>query len=307
MDDNHDVLRYLEKNRGVADTMKLCNRKVIITGGSQGLGKEIAKQCLIEGASVAICARNADLLREAYDDLIQFKKDNQLLIFRDADVSDKNEVDAFVEFCASKFNTVDVLINNAGIHGSKNQIDDIMFGLESWQNAISVNLFGTLNMCLAVVPFLKKSGRGKIINLSGGGATSPMPGMSAYAASKAAIVRFTETIALELKAYGIDVNAVAPGAMNTRLLTDVLENGKGKVTDEYYQKALAQKESGGTPLNLAAELCAYLASEDSNGITGKLISAVWDDWKNLHKHLKELDSDIYTLRRIVPEDRGVGL
>jgi len=129
--------------------------------------------------------------------------------------------------------------------------------------------------------------------------------MSAYASSKAAIVRFTETIALELKQYNIDVNAIAPGAMNTRLLDDVLQNGKGKVTGDYYDKLLKQKEIGGTPLSMGAELCVYLASDESDGITGKLISAVWDDWKNLHKHLKELDSDLYTLRRIIPEDRGI--
>jgi len=285
--------------------MKLQSKKIIITGGNQGLGKEIAKHCLSEGASVAICARNESLLNEAYAELLQYKKDDQILISHTCDVADKKEVDDFINKCCESLGTIDVLINNAGIHGSKNTVDDTAFDLENWINAISVNLYGTLYACLSVVPHMKKNGHGKIINLSGGGATSPMPGMSAYAASKAALVRFTETIALELKPYSIDVNAVAPGAMNTRLLEDVLANGKGKVTDAYYQNAIKQKESGGTPLNKGAELCVYLASEESNGVTGKLISAVWDDWKNLHKHLKELDSDIYALRRIVPEDRGL--
>ena len=287
--------------------MKLLNKKIIITGGSQGLGREIAKHCLLEGASVAICARNTVVLKEAYSELMQCKKENQLLIHHEVDISNKNSVEIFVKKCVDAFKKIDVLINNAGIHGSKNTIDDTEFDLSSWMNAINVNLFGTLNMCLAVVPYLKENRHGKIINLSGGGATSPMPGMSAYAASKAAVVRFTETIAIELKPYNIDVNAIAPGAMNTRLLDDVLNNGKGRVTDEYYQKLLKQKETGGTPLNIASELCVYLASDESNGITGKLISAVWDDWKNLHNHLPELDSDVYTLRRIVPEDRGLKL
>jgi len=285
--------------------MKLLNKKIIVTGGSQGLGKEIAKHCLLEGASVAICGRNVDVLNEAYNELLQFKQDKQHLISHKCDVADKKEVADFVSKCCESFGTIDVLINNAGIHGSKNTVDDPEFDLGNWINAISVNLYGALYACLSVIPHMKKNGHGKIINLSGGGATSPMPGMSAYAASKAALVRVTETFALELKPYGIDVNAVAPGAMNTRLLEDVLNNGKGKVTDAYYQNAIKQKESGGTPLNKGAELCVYLASEESNGVTGKLISAVWDDWKNLHNHLKELDSDIYALRRIVPEDRGL--
>jgi len=285
--------------------MKLLNKAVAITGGNQGLGFEIAKHCLLEGASVAICARNDDLLKNAYDDLTQYKKEHQLLIYRTADVSDHDDVEAFFKLCIDSFGKVDVLVNNAGIHGSKNSIYDPDFDMVNWIKAINVNLFGALYMCLAFVPHFKRNGSGKIINLSGGGATSPMPGMSAYAASKAALVRFTETIALELKPYNIDVNAIAPGAMNTRLLDDVLVNGKGKVTDEYYEKALKQKESGGTPPSKGAELCVYLASDECNGVTGKLISAVWDDWKNLHKHIPDLDSDIYTLRRIVPEDRGI--
>jgi NAD(P)-dependent dehydrogenase (short-subunit alcohol dehydrogenase family) len=288
-------------------SMKLKNKNIIITGGSQGLGKEIAKYCLIEGASVAICARDTKTLNEAYNELQQYKQQNQTFISKDADISNNEESRGFVRYCIDHFRKIDVLINNAGIHGSKNTIDDPEFDYENWINAISVNLIGTVNMCLAVVPYLKQNRHGKIINLSGGGATSPMPGMSAYASSKAAIVRFTETIALELKRYNIDVNAVAPGAMNTRLLDDVLNNGNGKVTNEYYDKLLRQKETGGTPLSVGAELCVYLASDESDGITGKLISAVWDDWKNLHKYLKELDSDIYTLRRIIPEDRGITL
>jgi NAD(P)-dependent dehydrogenase (short-subunit alcohol dehydrogenase family) len=287
--------------------VKLNNKKIIITGGSQGLGKEIAKYCLVEGASVAICARDIKTLNEAHNELQQFKQQNQTIIFKSADISSNEESRDFVKYCIEHFKKIDVLINNAGIHGSKNTIDDINFDLENWIEALSVNLIGSLNMCLAVVPYLKQNGHGKIINLSGGGATSPMPGMSAYASSKAAIVRFTETIALELKQYNIYINAVAPGVLNTRLLDDVLNNGKGKVTSEYYDKLLHQKESGGTPLSAGAELCVYLSSDESDGITGKLISAVWDDWKNLHRHLKELDSDIYTLRRIIPEDRGITL
>lgn len=215
------------------------------------------------------------------------------------------DVKKFVEFSLNELKDVDILVNNAGIHGAKNNIYDVDFNLNGWLDAVLVNLLGNLYMCNTISPILKEKKHGKIISLSGGGATSPMPRMSAYAASKAAVVRFVETIAMELKEYNIDVNAVAPGAMNTRLLYDVLDNAKGKVTDEYYQNALQQKENGGASLNKAAELCVYLASEHSNGVTGKLISAVWDDWGNLHNHLKELESDVYTLRRIVPEDRGI--
>jgi len=280
--------------------MKLQNKNAIVTGGSRGLGKEIARSFLLEGASVAICARNGGELEAAYDELRGYAREGRTLIRCKADVSNESDVKRFVGGCADSFGKIDILVNNAGIHGPKNRVGDEAFDLDNWKNAINVNLLGTLHMCLATVPYMKENGHGKIINLSGGGATSPMPGMSAYASSKAAVVRFTETIAIELQPHNIDVNAVAPGAMNTRLLDDVLEHGRGIVAEEYYQKLLEQKESGGTPPGLAVELCLYLASDESSGLTGKLISAVWDDWKNLRKQLDKLEPDAYTLRRIVP-------
>jgi NAD(P)-dependent dehydrogenase (short-subunit alcohol dehydrogenase family) len=151
----------------------------------------------------------------------------------------------------------------------------------------------------------KKSRYGKIINLSGGGATNPLPNISAYAASKAAVVRLTETLAEELRSFAIDVNAIAPGALNTRLLDDVLKAGPEKVGADFYARAIKQLQEGGVPLELGAALCLYLASAESDGVTGKLLSAKWDPWASLHARKSELDSsDIYTLRRIVPEDRG---
>jgi 3-oxoacyl-[acyl-carrier protein] reductase len=146
---------------------------------------------------------------------------------------------------------------------------------------------------------------GKIINLSGGGATNPLPRISAYAASKAAVVRFTETLALELLEHHVDVNAVAPGALATRLTDQLLLAGPERVGAAFHARMARIKDEGGTPLEVGASLCAYLGSAASDGITGKLISAQWDPWEKLQEHRRDLDStDIYTLRRIVPKDRG---
>lgn len=137
-----------------------------------------------------------------------------------------------------------------------------------------------------------------------GGAASPRPYFSAYAASKAAVVRITENFAQEYKEDGIDINAVAPGAMNTQLLTDILSVDETVIGKEYV-KAVQQLQTGGTDLQVPADLCVYLASDKSDGITGRLISAVWDSWMDLHTRLNQIqDSDIYTLRRILPADRG---
>ena len=147
--------------------------------------------------------------------------------------------------------------------------------------AIEINLFGSVLVARALVPQLRRVGQGKIIQLSGGGATSPLPGLSAYAASKAAIVRFVETLALELREDHVDVNAIAPGALNTRLLDEVIAAGPDKVGKAFHERALEQRRSGGTPLERGAELAVWLASADSDGITGKLLSAVWDPWREL--------------------------
>jgi 3-oxoacyl-[acyl-carrier protein] reductase len=132
-----------------------------------------------------------------------------------------------------------------------------------------------------------------------------LPRISAYAVSKAAIVRFTETLAEEVRGTGIDVNAIAPGALNTRMLDEVLEAGPDKVGKAFYERSLKQKESGGVPIDRGAELALFLASKASDGITAKLISAVWDDWERWPEQLNELSSsDTYTLRRITARDRG---
>ena len=187
-----------------------------------------------------------------------------------------------------RFSRVDVLVNNAGVYGPKGLIEEVAW--DEWEHAVRVNLFGSVLCCRAVLPHFRANGYGKIIQLSGGGATSPLPRLSAYAASKAAVVRFAETLAEELDGTGIDVNAIAPGALNTRLLDEVLEAGPERVGDSFYERALEQRSSGGTPLDLAARLAVFLASGASDGITGKLISAPWDPWEELPAHADDLRS-----------------
>src|ERR1035438_9470767 len=176
--------------------------------------------------------------------------------------------------------------------------------LDEWRQAMEINLFGVLLPCRAVIPHFKKTGRGKIVVLSGGGATNPLPNISSYAASKAAVVRLMETLAEELKSFHVDVNAIAPGALATRLVDEVLAAGPEKVGAAFFEKNKKWSEDGAVPLELGANLAVYLASSQSDGITGKLISAQWDPWEKLREFKADLNSDIYTLRRIVPKDRG---
>jgi NAD(P)-dependent dehydrogenase (short-subunit alcohol dehydrogenase family) len=177
---------------------------------------------------------------------------------------------------------------------------------QSWKHAIDVNVYGSVLPCRAFLPHFKQHGYGKIVQLSGGGATNPLPRLSAYAASKAAIVRFAESLALEVRDFGIDVNAIAPGALDTRLLDEVIAAGPDAVGQGFYDRMVKTKAEGGTPLETGAALAVFLGAAVSDGITGRLISAVWDPWTDFPNRRADLEAtDIYTLRRIVPKDRGL--
>jgi NAD(P)-dependent dehydrogenase (short-subunit alcohol dehydrogenase family) len=281
--------------------MKLNGLNAIITGANQGLGLEIAQHFIREGAQLALCARDEGKLNAAVAEL-RATAPGRKVFAQKCDVSNPAEVHRFVAGAIQELGSVQVLVNNAGVYGPKGPSETVDF--EEWKRAMEINVYGVFLPCREVIPHFKAQGRGKIINLSGGGATQPLPFISAYAASKAAVVRLTETLAEELRANQIDVNAVAPGALNTRLLDEVLSAGPAAVGDVFYQKALKQKETGGASLALGASLAVWLASSESDGITGKLLSAQWDPWKDLAGKRDALKNDIYTLRRIVPEDRG---
>ena len=219
------------------------------------------------------------------------------------DVADEAQVNDLVAFALRELGSLQALVLNAGVYGPMGSTESV--DLDEWRRAIDINLFGVLLPCRAAIPHFKKAGRGKIVVLSGGGATNPLPNISSYAASKAAVVRLMETLAEELRSHHVDVNAIAPGALATRLVDEVLAAGPEKVGAAFYEKNKQWKEKGATPLDLGAGLAVYLASAESDGITGRLLSAQWDPWKTLHEHRDELaTSDIYCLRRIVPEDRG---
>jgi 3-oxoacyl-[acyl-carrier protein] reductase len=284
--------------------VKLQGRGILITGASQGLGKAIARSCLAEGANVLICARTAKSLDLAHAELASQASAGQQVLACVADVSRADDAQRLVECAIRSLPRLDALVNNAGVYGPKGVVEEVDW-LE-WIRTIEVNLIGSVLLCRATLPVFRKQNYGKIVNLSGGGATAPLPRFSAYAASKAALVRFTETVAEETRGTGIDINAVAPGPLNTRLLDEVLEAGPERVGRSFYEQALEQKRTGGVPLEKAAALCVFLVGSDSDGITGRLISAVWDPWHTLAQRRFELDgTDIYTLRRIVPKDRGL--
>jgi NAD(P)-dependent dehydrogenase (short-subunit alcohol dehydrogenase family) len=281
----------------------LSGKAALITGANQGLGLEIARHYLDAGASIFVCARNAELLAAAHEELAARASDPARVASATADVADATQVDDLVARATARFPELSILVNNAGVYGPKGSIEEVDW--DQWVAAVTVNLFGSILPVRSLIPQLRRLGGGKIVQLSGGGATSPLPGLSSYAASKAAVVRFAETLALELADDHIDVNAIAPGALNTRMLDEVIEAGPEAVGEDFYRRSVEQQRSGGTPLELGAELAVWLGSTASDGISGKLLSAKWDPWRDLPEHREDLDSDVYTLRRVVPAERGM--
>jgi 3-oxoacyl-[acyl-carrier protein] reductase len=275
--------------------MKLENKVALITGAGRGIGRAIAIGLASTGADPIIVARTASELDET-SGLIRGLGREPLSVI--ADVSKRPDVDKIVRQGLEKFGRIDILVNNAGRQppiGSLVECD-----MEDWTRTIMVNLVGTVLCCKAVIPGMIERRRGKIINLSGGGATTPRPNFSAYAASKAAVVRLTETLAKEVKPFNIQVNAIAPGAINTRMLDEVLTAGDA-AGESALAQARQQKQTGGDSLTAVVDLAVFLASDKSGSLTGKLISAHHDHWREWAGKADELNATpLYTIRRLDP-------
>lgn len=283
--------------------MNLKGVSAIITGASQGLGAAIAEKFVAEGASVLLCARTTAMVDDVCHRLSANLSEGQKVYSRTCDIGVTGQIDAVVNDALQLFPDLGVLVNNAGVYGPMGNIEDVDW--DEWVDALKINLLGTIYFCRAVMPHLRKRGRGKIINLSGGGATAPLPGISSYAISKVGIVRFTETLHKEAQGLAIDINSIAPGLMKTQLLNQAIAAGPEKIGAAFHGQIVKLQEKGTTPLSIPSALCAWLASSASDGISGKLLSAPWDPWKDMQKHRAELESsDIFTLRRIIPKDRG---
>jgi 3-oxoacyl-[acyl-carrier protein] reductase len=275
----------------------LAGRTVIVTGGSMGIGYACAEAALAAGANVLIAARGESALIAAADRL-----GGARVIARSCDVSDATQVDALFADAIEHFGAVDGVVHAAAVLGPIGEVTEV--DEAEWFDAVRVDLFGAFLVARAAARVMKRRG-GKIVLLSGGGATAPFPRYSAYACSKAGVVRLAETLAAELAAYRIDVNALAPGFVATRIHAATLAAG-ARAGEAYLQKTQDQLESGGVPASLAAAAAVFLLSAQSDGITGRLLAAPWDQWQQWPERLDAIrTSDVFTLRRIVPRDRGM--
>lgn len=286
-------LRTKKKVNRFTDELK--NKVVVITGGGQGIGRSLAIEFAQKQAKLIICARTKKDVLSVQKEIIALGGKCEGF---SVDVSNNNKINKFFNYVLKKYGKVDVLINCAGIYGPIGPLEKNDMVL--WKKTLDINILGTAHCIHSVIPSMKKRRQGKIINLCGGGVGSNKikPNFSAYIASKASIVGLTEVLSNELKTSGIQINAISPGAVNTRLLDQVLTS-RNLTGEEFYKESIEQKKKGGTPPEKAAQLCLFLATSKANFITGKLLSAVWDNYDNFGEIKKDIvDTPLYTMRRI---------
>ena len=274
--------------------MKLDGRVAVITGAGRGIGRAIALAYAREGAKLALAARSESELEEAVAAVSELGVE---AIAVPTDVTSQRDAERLASRAVERFGRIDVLVNNAGISGpvgplQGNDIDD-------WVSTITVNLTGTFLVCRAVIPVMLEQTGGKIINLSGAGATNAWSNMSAYCSSKAAVVRLTEVLAQELADKGITVNALGPGSVHTSMWDRMTEQAAEAGADFIHELGVRVTSGGGASIDECAELAVWLASEESGELTGRLISATTDDFRGLPPKIPEIMAgDAYTLRRV---------
>jgi NAD(P)-dependent dehydrogenase (short-subunit alcohol dehydrogenase family) len=278
---------------------------VLITGMSRGFGERLATAFWSTGADLFGTARDLQALEAVARKLMASPaRAGQRIAVVKADLENAAAPEFVVRQCWDQLGGIDVLISNAAVQGPIGRFwEQDPARLE---NAVMVDLLAPLRLAHAAVPLMlrgAKKGR-SILFLSGGGATGPRPQFGAYAAAKAGLVRFAETLAVELSEFEISVNCIAPGVMATDMLAEVAAAGINLAGAGEIAAVGRAKETTEATMTRAADLAVFLATAGL-GITGKLIAAQWDRWEDWALHLDELNSsDVYTLRRITGRDRN---
>jgi len=269
---------------------------LVITGSSSGIGRALVDKLLVDDHLVWGLARSDQSDFAA-------RHPGRFHGVR-CDVSEWPTVEAAVRTVAATTDHVDGLVTCAGVQGELGPA--VRADPQRWSATVRANLDGTYFAIRGFHALLARAPRrAKIVCLSGGGGTKSRPNFSAYAAAKTGVVRLVETIAEEQRGSPLDINAIAPGAINTRLTDEVIRHGPAVVGQAEYDTAVKQKLTGGGSLAKALGLIEFLLSEKSDGITGRLLAAPWDPWATLDTRRDTLaKSEIYMLRRILPEDRG---
>jgi 3-oxoacyl-[acyl-carrier protein] reductase len=265
-------------------------KNVLVTGAGRGIGKRLAMGFTQAGARVGLVARSQAELDLAK---LEIEQAGGTAMALRADVRHPDQLASALDRMRNKFGGLDVLIAAAGVPGPIGPF--LTTKVKAWNEAIETNLIGVVNSCRAVLPGMVEKRRGKIIALAGSGASGARPNFTAYAASKAAVVRFIECLAEEVRDHNVQVNALAPGGAYTYMTDEILHAGEERAGRREVEEAEQIRITGGIAPDKQIQLALFLASERSNHISGKLIY-VTDDWKRFEQ--ENMKPELYTLRRV---------
>lgn len=241
--------------------MLLEGKNALVTGGSQGIGAAASLELAREGANVCLTYRKHDVEAKKYADEIREMGRKALAI--KCDISSFAEAESVVKKAVDEFGGLDILVNNAGMNW-----DGVSWKMseEQWDRVIEVNLKGYFNFTRQVAPIFKDQKYGKIINITSINGMRGKFGQSNYSASKAGIIGFTKAVAKELGAFNVNVNAVAPGLIETKMLKE--SDSRDKIIDMAMNEIVLKRV--GQPEDLA-NVVAFLASDKARHVTGEVI------------------------------------
>jgi 3-oxoacyl-[acyl-carrier protein] reductase len=269
-------------------------RRLLIAGASAGIGAALVRALAADGHEVYCCARRGAALRGVTGD-------DAIARSRTCDVGDEEQVRALYAWVGETAPALDGLIVAAGAFGAIGPFEET--DSAAWWGTLRANVFGLYALAKHGLPLLERGRRPRLIAFSGGGAFGTFPRYSAYATSKAAVVRLIECLADELRPRGIAVNAVAPGLVVTEIHEATLAAGPERAGAEHFARTQAALRGGSVPMEVPVDCVRFLLSEEADGLTGKTIAANFDPWRRpeFRANLAEIAaSDVYTLRRINP-------
>jgi NAD(P)-dependent dehydrogenase (short-subunit alcohol dehydrogenase family) len=266
------------------------DKSILITGAGRGIGKRLALGFAAAGARVGLLARSQAELDLAK---LEIEQAGGVALRLRADVRELKELTTAVDRMLAEFERLDVLIAAAAIQGPVGPL--LTTKAKPWLETIETNLIGTVNSCRASLPAMIHRRSGKIILVVGGGSGHARPNFGAYAASKAAVVRFAECLAVEVRDHNVQVNCISPGSVYSHMTDEILQAGEERAGRREIEEAEQVRVTGGIPPEKQFQLALFLASERSNHISGKLIH-VNDDWKRFEQ--ENMKPELFTLRRV---------
>lgn len=243
--------------------MKLKDKVAIITGAGRGLGRSVALAFARQGAKVVLASRSQDEIDHLSERLLSLRKE---AIAVPTDVADEEQVNRLVERTLEAYGTVDILVNNAGVRGPIGPVRQTT--LAEWEAALRANLTSAFLCSRAVLPVMMEKKAGKIINVAT--TMTPRPNLTPYMVAKAGLIQFTKQMSRELKEYGIQVNCIHPGVMDTRMQEEIRKAGTKAIGTDMFERL---KEEGLLqPPEEPAKLILFLASAAADGINGEYLS-----------------------------------